>query len=96
MTRFFAPILAATAAIVFAATAGAAERTVTLAVDNMTCALCPPIVKQSLARVPGVAKTEVSAERQTATVVFDDQKTTLAALLAATTNAGYPSRPLER
>ena len=94
MVRFLAPILAATA-LASAAPALAAERTVTLAVDNMTCELCPPIVKKSLARVPGVAKTDVSAERHTATVVFDDQKTTLAALVAATTNAGYPSRPVQ-
>ncbi|HEX9462693.1 MAG TPA: cation transporter [Alphaproteobacteria bacterium] len=52
-------------------------------------------MKKSLARVPGVAKADVSAERHTATIVFDDQKTTLAALVAATTNAGYPSRPVQ-
>ena len=94
MTRFLVRLLAA-AAFVSAVPALAAERTVTLAVDNMTCELCPPIVKKSLARVPGVAKTDVSAERHTATVVFDDRKTTVAALVAATTNAGYPSRPVQ-
>jgi periplasmic mercuric ion binding protein len=94
MVRFLAPILAATA-LASAVPASAAERTITLAVDNMTCELCPPIVKKSLAGVPGVAKADVSAERHTATVVFDDQKTTLAALVAATTNAGYPSRPVQ-
>ncbi|HKW53944.1 MAG TPA: cation transporter [Stellaceae bacterium] len=94
MSRLLVPLLAA-AVVASAVPASAAERTVTLAVDNMTCELCPPIVKKSLARVPGVAKTDVSAERHTATVVFDDQRTTLAALLAATTNAGYPSRPVQ-
>lgn len=93
MSRFLVPLLAA-AAVASAVPASAAERTVTLAVDNMTCELCPPIVKKSLARVPGVAKTDVSVAQHTATVVFDDQKTTLAALVAATTNAGYPSRPV--
>jgi mercuric ion binding protein len=72
----------------------AAERTVTLAVDNMTCELCPPIVKKSLARVPGVAKAEVSSATHRAVVTFDDDKTTIAALVSATTNAGYPSRPV--
>jgi hypothetical protein len=33
------------------------------------------------------------SEKHTATVVFDDQKTTVAVLISATTNAGYPSRP---
>jgi periplasmic mercuric ion binding protein len=92
MTRFILPIFAA--AIASVASASATERTVTLAVDNMTCELCPPIVKKSLVRVPGVSNAEVSAEKHTATVVFDDQKTTVAALISATANAGYPSRPV--
>jgi mercuric ion binding protein len=94
MTRLVLSIFGA--ALAWAAPASAAERTVTLAVDNMTCELCPPIVKKSLARVPGVAKADVSAEKATATVVFDDQKTNVAALVGATTNAGYPSRVAER
>jgi mercuric ion binding protein len=93
MIRFILTILAAAASV---ASASAAERTVTLAVDNMTCALCPPIVQKSLTRVPGVAKADVSAEKGTATVVFDDQKTSVVALIGAATNAGYPSRVAER
>jgi len=74
------------------AVASAAERTVTLAVDNMYCDSCPYIVKQSLAKVPGVEKVVVSFERKTATVTYDDQKTAPDALTSATTQAGYPSR----
>ena len=74
------------------AVASAAERTVTLAVENMYCDACPYIVKQSLARVPGVEKVVVSFEQKTATVTYDDQKTAPDALTAATTQAGYPSR----
>ena len=91
MTRFLIPIVAAVGAAL-AAPASAAERTVTLAVDNMTCELCPPIVKKSLARVPGVTKAEVSAETHRAVVTFDDGRASVAALVNATTNAGYPSR----
>lgn len=72
--------------------ADAAERTVIPAVENMTCATCPPIVRKSLARVPGVGHVSVSADTNTATIVFDDEKTSLAALIDATTKAGYPSR----
>ena len=32
----------------------AAEKSVTLAVENMTCVACPHIIKGSLAAVPGV------------------------------------------
>ena len=88
--------MAATVTMLTAGSATAAERTVTLAVDNMTCELCPPIVKRSLTRVPGVTQVDVSAEQHDATVVFDDQRTTVAALTTATTNAGYPSRAIHQ
>ena len=74
------------------ATASAAERTVTLAVENMTCDACPYIVKQSLTKVSGVENVAVSFEKKTATVTYDDQKTTTDALTSATTQAGYPSQ----
>jgi len=72
----------------------AAERAVTLAVDNMYCSACPHIVKQSLAKVAGVKTAAVSYEKKTATITYDDQKTTVAALTDATTQAGYPSHPI--
>ena len=71
----------------------AGEKKVTLAVRNMTCATCPYTVKASLQAVTGVAKVSVSYEHKTATVVYDDAKTGVKALTAATTNAGYPSSP---
>ena len=73
----------------------AAEKTVTLAVDNMYCSACPYTVKQSLAKVTGVDEAAVSYEKKTAIVTYDDQKTTVAALTAATTRAGYPSHPID-
>jgi mercuric ion binding protein len=88
-------VLAAAAVVLAAGSAVAAERSVTLAVDNMTCETCPPIVRKSLSRVPGVAKAEVSAETHRAVVTFDDAKTTVAALVDATTRAGYPSRQVQ-
>jgi mercuric ion binding protein len=69
------------------------EQTVTLAVENMTCASCPYIVKRSLAAVPGVSNAQVSFKTKSATVTFDDQKTNVTALTDATTKAGYPSQP---
>ena len=50
----------------------ATERTVTFAIDNMTCASCPYIVKTSMAAVPGVSTVAVSFEAKTATVTFDE------------------------
>ncbi len=71
----------------------AAEKTVTLAVQHMTCAACPRTVKASLQAVPGVTNVVVSAEDKTAVVTFDDSKAEADALVKATTNAGYPSTP---
>ena len=91
MTRILA-ILSLVATALAGVGASAAERTVTLAVDNMYCDACPYIVKQSLARVPGVETVVVSYEQKSATVTYDDEKTTPGALTSATTQAGYPSR----
>ncbi len=62
-----------------------------LDVQNMTCALCPITVKKALEKVPGVAQARVDFDKKTATVEFDADRTTAAALVKATTDAGYPS-----
>lgn len=70
----------------------AAQQTVTLAVDNMTCSTCPYTVKKSLSQVSGVENATVSYEEKTATVTFEDTEASVEDLTSATTNAGYPSR----
>jgi mercuric ion binding protein len=65
---------------------------VQLAVDKMTCAVCPITVRKALERVPGVSAVAVSFERKEATVTYDDQRTSVEALIEAATNAGYPAR----
>ncbi len=72
-------------------TAYAAEQTVTLEVSGMTCASCPYIVKQTLAAVEGVTAVEVSFAEKSAVVTYDDSKTEVAALTAATGDMGFPS-----
>jgi mercuric ion binding protein len=69
----------------------AAEKTVTLSVPGMTCAVCPITVKKSLTNVNGVDKVDVNFEHKTATVIFDDQITNVKALTNATKDVGYPS-----
>lgn len=71
--------------------AQAGERTVTLAVENMTCASCPYIVRKAMASVPGVTKVDVSYAEKTAVVTFDDAKTTPDAIAKASASAGYPA-----
>jgi mercuric ion binding protein len=66
-------------------------QTVTLDVQNMTCAVCPITVKKALERVAGVTDAKVDFDKKTASVSFDPDKANLAALTKATTDAGYPS-----
>lgn len=74
----------------FAALA-ATPKTAVLDVQNMTCNLCPVTVRKSLEHVPGVSQARIDFEKKTATVTFDSDKTTPAALVKATTDAGYAS-----
>jgi len=69
----------------------ATPQTAVLDVQNMTCNLCPVTVKKSLEHVPGVSQARIDFEKKTATVTYDADKTTAAALIKATTDAGYPS-----
>ncbi len=71
----------------------APPQTVVLDVQNMTCELCPITVKSALGKVPGVADTKIDLVTKTATVKFDPDKANVAALMKATTNAGFPSTP---
>ena len=87
MRRFLslAAILLSTAAF------AAPPQTVTLQVQKMTCGTCPIVVRKALQRVPGVSSATVDEGTKTATVTFDPDKVKPAALMQATTNAGFPS-----
>ena len=91
MKKLYVSILL-TAATLLSTMAFAAEQTVKLSVPGMTCASCPYIVEKSLSAISGVLKVAVSFPQKSAVVTFDDQKTSVEALTAATTTAGYPSK----
>jgi mercuric ion binding protein len=76
----------------FAASAGGPQ-TVVLNVQKMTCALCSVTVKKALEKVPGVAEAKIDYDHKTATVKFDPVKTSSAALVKATADAGFPATP---
>jgi len=80
--------------------AQAAEKTIPLNVHHAYCELCPSIVTKALKGVSGVKAVEVTkpnkAGDMTATVTFDDAVTSVAALLTATTNAGYPTELVQK
>ncbi len=95
MKRIFAiAVLALT--LLSSGIAVAAEQRTTLRVENMYCASCPFMVKQTLASVPGVTNVEISYEEATAVAVaivdYEDTKADVSALTAATSDIGFPSR----
>ena len=67
----------------------AAEQTVILKVDGMTCQSCPYQLKSALKRVEGVISATASLETRQAEVTFDDAITNIATLTQATTNADF-------
>jgi mercuric ion binding protein len=74
----------------------AAEQTVTMGIEKMTCALCPLTVRKAMERVDGVQDVEVDFESKIATVTFDDSKTTASAVAQASTEVGYPATPVQQ
>ena len=95
MRRLLSVAFIAIVGVPLSLSAHAAEQTVVLDVKNADCVLCPPIVKGTLLRVPGVKAVKMSQADQMAdfiaTVTFDEAVATVPALIAATTNAGYPA-----
>jgi mercuric ion binding protein len=67
------------------------SQSVTLDMQNMTCAMCKFTIKKALQGVEGVQKVDVDFDSKMATVTFDPQKTNSEALIKATTYAGYPA-----
>lgn len=87
--------VAALLLVVSASEALAGERTVTLAIDKMTCSLCPLTVSMAIKDVAGVKDVAVDYKTKTATVIYDDARTTVGKLAAASRRAGYPARQVK-
>ncbi|GGI96632.1 hypothetical protein GCM10010885_02920 [Alicyclobacillus cellulosilyticus] len=63
--------------------------TATITVKGMTCSGCVNSVTKALKGVAGVEEARVDLQSQTATVTFDEAKTSVAELKAAIEEAGY-------
>ncbi len=75
-----------------AAPAFAADATVTFAVDRMTCKMCPITVRKAMEGVDGVFDAKIDYDNKTATVTFDDERTTPDEIAKASTEIGYPAK----
>jgi mercuric ion binding protein len=87
ITRLIAVLLVAPLAIL-----AGDLRIVVLDMQNMTCPMCSITVQKSLEKVTGVTGAKIDYDRKTATVKFDPDKASTAALVKATTDAGFPAR----
>lgn len=70
-------------------------KTVTLAVDGMTCSMCPITVKKALKKLDGVSDVSAKYEGEGngwTQVTFDTKKVSIEDLTFATEEAGFPSR----
>ena len=78
----------------FATAAAAAERTITLAVEGMTCSMCPKTVQKAINAVPGVSQCTASYEDKvgTAIVTFEDSVASIDTIISASAEVGYPAQ----
>ncbi|MBQ2260649.1 MAG: copper-translocating P-type ATPase [Loktanella sp.] len=72
----------------------AQPKTITLAIEGMSCAACVGRVDRALAMVPGVQSVVVNLATETATIILRDQSLSSARLSAVSTEAGYPAKPV--
>lgn len=75
----------------FATNLSAAEKQIVIDVATMVCGPDPHNIKNTLAALTGVSDVKISLSDKTATVKFDDQKSTVDQMMAAMAGAGYAS-----
>jgi copper chaperone CopZ len=82
-----------------AATAKASKvqvnKTITLAVEGMTCEGCESTVKESVEKLPGIASATASYKEKTTVVSFDSTLTNTADISKAITDVGYEVKGLK-
>jgi periplasmic mercuric ion binding protein len=73
----------------FSGVAFAAPQSIAISVATMVCGPDPHNIKQALQAVPGVMDVQISLEKRTALVSFDNEKSSVDALLKAVASVGY-------
>jgi mercuric ion binding protein len=72
-----------------ATTTAVANKTVTLAIEGMTCTGCENTIQESVTKIAGISTIKASHLDSTAVVSFDSTQTSIAAIGDAITEAGY-------
>lgn len=65
---------------------------VVLDVQNMTCPTCSITIEKALDKVPGVSGERIDLETATVAVTFDAERTDVATVARAITEAGFPAK----
>lgn len=71
-----------------------ANKTITLAVEGMTCEGCESSVKESVEKLPGIASAKASFTEKTAIVSYDSTLTKTEDISKAITDVGYEVKGL--
>ncbi|MEL6605811.1 MAG: heavy metal translocating P-type ATPase [Cyanobacteria bacterium J06614_10] len=69
--------------------------TTTLSLKGMSCASCASRIETAIAQVPGVRRVQVNFAAEQASVAYDERATSLKAIQAAVTDAGYEASERE-
>jgi len=77
------------ALMLVAGIAAAKEVTAEIKVNGMTCGSCAVAVKKALIQIKGVKSADVSLERSSATVVYDDSQVAERQLREAIDQTGF-------
>lgn len=72
-----------------------ATKTVTFTIEKMTCAMCPITVRKAMEKIDGVLSVVTDYESKTAKVEFDPAKAKVEVIAKASTDAGYPAKPVD-
>ena len=72
-----------------------ANKTITLAVEGMTCEGCENTVKESVEKLPGIETAKASYKEMTAVVTFDSTLIKTADISRAITDVGYEVKGLK-
>lgn len=65
------------------------EKTVVISLPSIQCGMCVKTIKKALGKVEGIIETKVDLENKSASITFDDSKTSVEKLVEAITTAGY-------
>lgn len=71
------------------------NKTITLAVEGMTCTGCENTVKASVEKIPGIASANASFKDKTVVIAFDSTRAGINDMSTAITTVGYEVKGLK-